>query len=495
MNVDPFAYAAMPGVLRAPFLYIFDEFDSQLRGIQLLNVAIVATTATMSAYILSWALPRKLHPAAIAFAFAFVVLSPDWLTNTFVPLADAPYALLTLSCILLSSSVLTSERSIRSHWGAVALFAVLFIVAFLVRFTAPVLLVAVAILARGRWKNATVGKRTRRAMIAIPVVLLLILVALNSQAIFGKYLGELTWFFFAADKTGMGLNVFGAAIPSQIIPVFNLAFDITPPASRLQPVFGTTTSDSLWTGFGLLISGIVAIGFARSTRRILPETACLLAVLPILSLMIPSTTRYLMSYQAVLWFAFASGMAFLIGPWMSRVSLRQFRTLVVGAALLGGASIIFLRTANAARTADAVSILEGPRRYTREVAETFRDLRNFLESLPRERTLVITSGGEVGRWAIIADRAHYAPDSLLPRVVSASDVYAVISCGTPAACAPFDEWLNIRARRLARYGDFKYEKVFEHRTASARATVHRLSLATGMRNALPDYSASGRTDR
>lgn len=494
-NVDPFAYAAMPGVLRAPFLFFFDEFDHQLRGIQVANVAIVAATATMSAYILSWALPRKLHPGAIAFAFAFVVVSPDWLTNTFVPLADAPYALLTLACILIASSVLTSARPISSRKSAVALFTILFVIAFLVRFTAPVILVAVAVLASGRWRDATIPKNTKRMIIVAPIALLAILIAFNEQAIFGKYIDEPFWYLLAADKTGMGLNVLGSAVPAQIIPVFNLAFDVTPPASKLNPVFGTTTRDSLWTAVGLLISGVVAIGLARSTKRILPETACLLVVFPVLGVMIQSTTRYLMSYQAILWFMFATGAAFLIGPWTSRVKLKRVRIFAAAAAVLGIGGIVFLRSATAVRTADADSVLEGPLRYTREVGATFRDLRNFLETLPRDRTLLITSGGAVGRWEIIADRAHYAPDAQLAAAVSERDVYSVISCGTRAACAPFDNWHSTRMRRLAQYGDFRYEKVFERRTTSARATVHRLSIATGMPDTLLDYSASGRTAR
>lgn len=495
INVEPFAYAAMPGVLRAPFLFLFDEFDHQLRAIQLLNVAIAATTAAMSAYILSWALPRRLHRGAIAFAFAFVVLSPDWLTNTFVPLADAPYALLTLSCILIAISVFTSEQPIKTRWAAVALFAVLFVIAFLVRFTAPVLLVAIAVLARGRWRDAKISRNTKRAVIGIPVVLILVLVVLNAQAIFGKYIGEPIWYLSAADKTGMGLNVFGSAIPAQIIPVFNLAFDVMPPADRLNPVFGTTTRDSLWTAVGLLISGIVVIGLVRSTKRILPEIACVLVAFPVLAVMIQSTTRYLMSYQAILWFMFATGVAFLIEPWASRVSMTRVRRIMGGAALLGIAGIVLLRSATAARTADADSLLDGPRRYTREVGETFRSLRSFLETLPGDRTLLITSGGEVGRWDVIADRRHYAPDSLLAAAVSGNYVYSVISCGTATSCAPFDQWHASRVRRFAQYGDFKYEKVFERRSASARATVHRLSMATAMPGTLTRYSASGRTDR
>lgn len=491
VNAPPFAYAAMPGVLRAPFMVMFDDFDNQLRGMQMMNVAIVAVTAIMSAYILSWTLPRELHKAAIAFSFAFVVLSPDWLTNTFVPLADAPYAMLTLACLILAVSVMTSGRPVRSHAFAIAAFAACITIAFMVRFTAPVLFVAVALLARGRWMNAQLSQRARRLVIGIPVFAFLLLVVLNAQAIFGKYITEPFHYIFFADKTGMGLNLLGAAIPSQVVPVFNLGFQLTPPSDQLRPAFGTTPRDAVWTALGLMISGITALGLVRASRRFLPEIAYFLVVLPLLGVMIPSTARYLMSYQPVIWICFASGIALLVEPVRRRISARQVKILVAAAAVLGVAGLAGLRTARTARTAGgaaAASPLKRPVQYAAEVASTFRGLREFVDALPADRALLVSVDAEAGRWDVIADRRSYRPDSAMNAILQEKDLYAILSCGTPAGCEGFDRWHDMRATRLKAFGEFEYEKVFERRTGSARATVHRITKARPR-----PYSASGRT--
>jgi hypothetical protein len=482
VNAPPFAYAAMPGVLRAPFMLAFDDFDQQLRGMQVMNVAIVAMTAIMSACVLSWALPKQLHKAAIVFSFAFVVLSPDWLTNTFVPLADAPYAMLTLACLLIAVSVMTSGKPVTSHVPGIAAFATLFAIAFMVRFTAPVLFVAVALLARGRWKNAQLSQRARRLVIGIPLGALLLLVVLNAQAIFGKYITEPFHYIIFADKTGIGLNLFGASIPSQIVPVFNLGFQLTPPSDDLRPAFGTTPRDAVWTALGLLISGIAALGLVRASRRFLPEIAYFLVVLPVLGVMIPSTTRYLMSYQPIIWICFASGISFLAEPVSKRLSAKQVRILAAAGALAGIAGLVGLRTATTARTAAgaaAASPLERPVQYAAEVASTFRRLREFVEGLPADRALLVSVGAEAGRWYVISGRRSYLPDSTMTETLQDKDLYSILSCGTPVGCEGFDRWQGMRATRLRAFGDFEYEKVFEYRTGSARAEVHRISTSRG----------------
>lgn len=494
VNAPPFAYAAMPGVLRAPFMLAFNDFDQQLRGMQIMNVGIVTVTAIMSAFVLSWALPQWLHKAAIVFPFAFVVLSPDWLTNTFVPLADAPYAMLTLACLIIIVSVMTSGRPVRSHAVAITAFAACFTIAFMVRFTAPVLFVAVALLARGRWKNTHLSERARRLVIGIPAAALLLLVVLNAQAIFGKYITEPFHYIFFADKTGMGLNLFGAAIPSQIVPVFSLGFQLTPPSDDLRPAFGTTPRDAIWTALGLVISGITAVGLVRAARRFLPEIAYFLVVFPILGVMIPSTTRYLMSYQPIIWVCFVTGVAFLAAPVRRHVSSRQVRVLATAAALMGIAGLVGLRTSRTSRTAStpggaaAASPLERPVQYPVEVTSTFRSLREFVEALPADRALLVSVGAEAGRWYVISGRRSYMPDSTMAAVLEKNDLYSILSCGTPMGCEAFDRWHNMRVTRLKAFGDFDYEKVFEHRTGSARATVHRITKARP-----GTYSASGRT--
>ena len=499
VNLPPFSYAAMPGVLRAPFMMMFDDFDQQLRGMQLMNVAIVAVSALMAAYILSWALPRRAHSAAIAFAFVFVLLSPDWLANTFVPLADAPYAMLTLSCLIIAVRVLVSARPVSEHKGALLAFAALFMIAFMVRFTAPVLLLPIALLARGRWSSATLTRRQKRILVGVPVAALVILTVLNADAIFGKYITEPFFFLFMASKSGIALNLFASALPAQVIPVFNIGYQVTPPTDTLRPVFGTTPRDLVWMVVGLCISAVAILGMVRSARRFLPEFAYVLAILPVLALMIPSTTRYLMSYQPIIWIAFAVGFAHVTSPIRKRISTGQAKGLAIACGLLAFAGLVAMRSARTARTASSASAsspLKQPLRYRDEVAQTYRSLRTFIESLPADRSLIVSSGGELGRWDVIAGRKNYQPvDSSFIEVVGDRDVYSVLACGTPMSCQYFDGWIVSRSKRLSHLGNFSHTKVFERRTGSARAEVYRISLAAATVAAPGDQSASGLTER
>jgi hypothetical protein len=168
VNTPPFPYAAMPGVLRAPILLMFSEFDDQLRAIQIINIPIVASVASMSAYIVSWSLPKRKHWLGVAFAFAFVLLSPMWITNVYSPLADAPYAAFSLLSILISIHIIC-RGSLRKSPVLTAVFCMLFIVVFMLRFTGPVLLVFAAALARGAWREQEVSRRMRLALIFLPL--------------------------------------------------------------------------------------------------------------------------------------------------------------------------------------------------------------------------------------------------------------------------------------------------------------------------------------
>src|SRR5215207_6415272 len=161
VNQSPFAYAAMPGVLRAPALFFFTDFDDQLRGMQILNIPILASLGIMSAYILSWTQPVRRHWMVIVFAFVFILLSPVWIANMFLPLADAPFAAFSIGAILVSMSLICSPVPVSRRPGMIALFAILFIVASSVRFTGPAVLAFFAVLARGRWNFRQLSRREK----------------------------------------------------------------------------------------------------------------------------------------------------------------------------------------------------------------------------------------------------------------------------------------------------------------------------------------------
>ena len=193
----------MPGVLRAPFVILFHDFDNQLRAMQVFNMLIVGSVALMCAYIFSWVHPRERHPYVIAFAFAFTLLSPIWLANVFLPLADAPYAAFSLGALLAMISVICAPHPLKKK-AAIASAALLFGVAFMLRFTAPVLLVFAAVLAHGRWGLNAVSRKIWIIAGGAIAAFLIVLVALNAQAIFGRYFFEPLWYLVEGRQAEHG---------------------------------------------------------------------------------------------------------------------------------------------------------------------------------------------------------------------------------------------------------------------------------------------------
>jgi hypothetical protein len=481
VNAPPFPYAAMPGVLRAPMLLAFSDFDDQWRAIQVLNIPIVASVALMSAYIVSWSLPAPKHWMAIGFAFAFTLLSPMWMTNVYSPLADAPYAAFSLLSILIVVQVIC-KGSIRKSPVFVALFCLLFVVVFMLRFTGPVLLVFTATLASGRRRLRDFSPGLRSALIVLPVAAVVLLVLLNFQAIFGRYLLEPVAFAHRGDKTGMFLNLFGVALPDQIIPDFHLALSHPPVINIYHSEFGSTRADKVWTGIGILISAITGFGLWRSRSRMLPEILYVLAPLPVLTLMMPSTSRYLMSYQAFFWLFFYEGASDIRRRLTGVVSIpARVRFIIAAGGLAVVAVVTWLRWNRIAGTAAdrsyAVSMTRLPD-YVQGVSTDFRSLRNYISTLPKDSTLLIGSRETMGRWSVISDRSYYLPDSGLTSVSRKKEVYLVVECGTIEYCQVFSEMKSRLQERLCDFGEFKYDSVFAVRSKWARAEVYRVRPAS-----------------
>ena len=437
VNGTPFPYASMPGILRAPFLVLFDDFDAQLRGIQILNIAIATASGFMSGYMISWALPRQAHRIAIAFPFAFMILSPNWITNIFVPLADAPYAALTQGCIILSAMMLTSAKPLGLQKRAMALFAALFTIAFFVRFTAPVLLVHAAILAIPGWKR----QRNGRMRWLIPLVVVAATAAfavLAADTIIGRYVSDIVVWSRNVAPGNAAAYFLVAVIPSQIVPGFGLGFEVSPISVWRAPVLMSTHRDVVWSLLGMGISAVVIGGLVASRRRILPEIAMLCVVSPLLALIASSSVRYMMSYQPILWFAFA--VACLPAARFARRHVSRTALRLTGAASITvlAAALVILRSARTAETAGHRAILSlavRGRAYVNDVETTFTALRHFLEAEPRDSTLLVGGYGDVGRFKVIANRDYYRPDSALPQVSEAKRVYAVLACATASTCA------------------------------------------------------------
>lgn len=478
INGRPFQYASMPGVLRAPFMMMFSDFDNQLRAIQLSNIVLVTITAMMFAYVLSWVVPRSRQWMAIGFVFGFMLLSPNWIANVLEPLADAPYAVFTLGVIILATRVITSDKSLRKQPVAIAACALIFVIAFMVKFTAPVLVVFVAVLASGR-PTDKLSRRAKAIAWFSAVAGMALLIALNWRLIIYRYLPEPIAFLLFASKTGMFLNLIGFAIPAHVIPVYNLAFDFDPVGPLYRPKFGTTPNDAVLTTLGVGISLVVAYGVWRARRRFLPEIWYFLAALPVLTAMMPSTRRYLMPYEPMIWLFFYAGAAALFRPLLVRFrETRIHPAFGLALFIVAAFGLIFVRSQRIVGTAGnrAAGISIGQTRgYVNEVSSTFRDLRDFLETLPRDRSLLVGIRGTIGRWKAISHMNYYNVDSTLSVAARTHDIYVLVECGTREVCQDFDRWDTEFRHRIDRFGGpFAYEPVFARTTEHAKTRVYRL---------------------
>ncbi|HEX2723626.1 MAG TPA: hypothetical protein VHM24_11985 [Gemmatimonadaceae bacterium] len=476
VNAPPFPYSAMPGVLRSPFIVLFEDFDDQLRGMQVLNTIIVGALGLLSAYVFSWVHPRPRHRYVIAFSFAFMLLSPVWVANVFLPLADAPFAAFSLAALVVSITVVCARSPLSNKRGAIAGFAALVAIASTLRFTAPLLLVFAAVLANGRRSLHSLPRRFWLGTGAVTLLFLVILVSLNFQAIFGRYLFEPLWFAARGDKPSMIANLLSVALPSQVIPNFQLGF-VHPPLDLLYTTKLTeSTADIAWTLVGLALSTIMISGLWIGRRRFLPEIAYVLVPLPVLVPILPSTTRYMMSYQPFLWVFFYLG-AIALARRMGLLPLLKRPAVVATALAVMMAVVVGLRGWKVAGTAServlAVTVTSAPA-YVAGVGETFQGLRQFLESLPRERTLLIGDPGTEGRWKIIAGRDYYDPDPSLASIVREKDVYLLAECGTLDTCQSWEYYRNKAQQRVLKFGEFQFDSVYSRQSWRAHVEVFRI---------------------
>jgi hypothetical protein len=474
INREPFRFVSMPGVLRSPFMIAFENFDDRLRAIQISNVLLVGITATLFAYVLSWAVPRKWHWLAIGYAFAFMLLSPDWSGNVFQLLADAPYAFFTVTCVMISTRVITSTRPVRTQWLMIGAAAICFAIAFLTRFTAPLVLVFIAALAAGRNRGEQSSRRMSLVAVGSAAVVVATLAAINWDTLSNRYLeGVIHLYWHFGSKPDMMKNLFALALPSQIIPNFHLLFREWPLVDDYHVRFGSSLRDLSLVALGLTVSAVTMWGMWLSRRRFAPEIVYTLAAIPVLTVIIAGTTRYLMAYEPFFWISFYAGASALAAPF--EIELRKWRraalACVVLVSLAGGAVLLRGRQGAAASTPPGYT-----RGHAREIAATFRALRVYLEKLPRDRTLLIGPSRTVGRWTVISNLNYYQPDSALRGAVATRDTYLLSECGSYGICRDFDNW-DVRFREsVNKFGPFQFDLVFSREVDDAKARVYRLRL-------------------
>lgn len=477
VNLPPFPYASLPGVLRSPLIRAFPDFDDQLRAIQLTNILVLDAIALMSAYIFSWSLPKERHWIAIGFAFAFTVVSPWWMANVFLALADAPYAAAFLASMLVAVHITVSEKPFSTHGKAAVVFGLLFVVGFSLRYTEPAVLVLAAILMKGRVGDSRISMRFSVGAALLALTAIGVLVFFNREAIFERYLMEPISFVQKGEKQEIIINLFSLAIPEQIIPGFALGFSRPPMIDLYHAQFATTRGDIAWSVVGAFISAGVVWGAWASRERFMPELVLFLVVLPVLGVVMASTSRYLMTYQAFFWIWFYEGARLAARRIPTSVRRRLvssagiFATLAIVAGLAVG---IRSRRATSGESGRSISqVIRGASAYVDDITSTFKPLRKFLLALPHDRA-ILTASSSPGRWNAIANLDYYAADSGLVGLASRKDVYFVIECGSVDVCAGMDAREARIKEGLCSIGEFNYQLVFEAHARRSGARVYRV---------------------
>jgi hypothetical protein len=276
----------------------------------------------------------------------------------------------------------------------------------------------------------------------------------------------------------MILNLFGAAIPAQIIPVFMQGFVHPPVDQYFQTTFFMNAAESIWLAFGLALGALVVYGAWQGRKRFVPEILYLLASAPIFGLILPSTARYLKAYQPIVWILFYTGAAALYKRY-KHVIPKPFLTRAFAATLLftAAAGVIGIRTWRVMGTASEKKFAitaAGATAYVDDVTNTFRGLRNFIETLPPEKTLLVGDEPAMGRWTAIAGREYYSPDTALPTVARQRNVYLLVECGTMERCQSWDVWRSQMQMAVSKVGAFRYERVYSAERPRARAEVYRI---------------------
>ena len=275
------------------------------------------------------------------------------------------------------------------------------------------------------------------------------LVFMNREAIIGRYLAEPVGLIVRGDKNRSVLNFFLLAVPEQIVPGFVLGFSHNPLVDLYRAQFAASRMDALWSACGALITAIVLVGAWRIRGRMLPELMMIIAVLPLLVAIMPSTSRYFMTYQPFFWIAFLEGSRG-VGEWIPAAA-RQFlasRARIIATA----ACFVVLAIGVQASKAPGLLLVEtvsrcravGLPRHVHGVSDTYRPLRRFLEGTSgRDRALLTSSRLSMGRWKVIANLDSYAPDSGLVEVAAQKDVYMIVECGSADLCA-LQDWRESR---------------------------------------------------
>lgn len=465
-NLPPYQYVSLPGFLRIPFLLFTDNFDIQLRCIQVGNIFLLGCIGIQYSYILYIFLPKLWRNASIPFVFAVILLSGHWHENLLLPLGDLFFSLFMCSAMLLIRSIKNFDDD-DLLWRKVVIIILLVLCATLTKFTG-VFLVAYALLC---W-FPLLKFRTSKIVVWFGSGFLTIIVFL----FLSKLIPVFTYAVTGLERMKKTyphdwiLNLIGISLPAQIIPNYRYLYSSLLTQGFLYFDWLSSTRNMLVLGLGTSISVVIAVGVWRCRRVLFPEIIFLMLCLPLIVPITTSTTRYLIPFQALIMVFFYCGCRRLSPNIFTPIG-RKFK-IVLMVSIASILMIGFFRVFESAQNYSSNLYL-----VMKNVAVTYQQLDAFLGKLDKRTTRLIFIGNNPGegKWQPIHGLHYVAPDNHLGNIARNYDVYVVFDQNLKFT-NNYKEVENSALNSLSQWGKFDSTLVLDSSNKYAWGRIYRISV-------------------
>jgi hypothetical protein len=476
VNLPPFQYVSLPGVLFAPLLRASSDFSVQLRLIQLTNAVGLAACFVLGAGVVAARVAPARRMLVVAVLGGCTLANRLWLLEVSLPYATIPFMIFSFGATLAAwAAVRGRERGERAVcWG---LFAIGSVMSFAIKFTACSLLGYAGLLLAAR---ALAARRVDRLGVAM-----LLLTALGMGAVAWAGWDTIQW-YVSAGQGRLGATspkdwlvyLVAVALPNTVLPGFVNFFSSDPLVEATRFVWMTTPRDVGLVATGIAVSTAMLVGAWKLRRAMLPEALLVASILPVIAGIATSTPRYLLPYAPWVWvFALAAAKPLAgqserwLGKWVKRTLPAIF------AAMLLAAGWLTFRHSTSGRSTGAGTPTVA-RLHTGDATATYKELRVALSLLPRDRTELLLIGGNTGVWQLVLGLSSYAPDERLRLRIQHKQMYLLAVCSPSLGCRSLELEVRRLREELDKYGPFAYVPVAVHRRPLIAVGVYQV-LPTG----------------
>lgn len=482
-NMSPFSCAFGMAYIYAGVFKIFSIFESQVRGIQALNLFFIFCYMLLIFRYMSKTVSSISIPLIVGLFGFMLILDSHWQYFVVMPNADLVPAIITILTILIAQPVLQPEYQ-HSHTDVrTRTFAILLLggLGFFVKISLLVLpLVFVCLL---------IIKNRRNLGFYLPIIVFSVvfgfsvIIALNSSvvlaylnALMGNYVlagGDISMMSLGSLLITSAINLICSALPDAILTRsrFLIYNPIAVPINNLYDL--TLTASVTFSLFlGAILTFTAVVGACRLWPKCRFELVCLALCLPVFMLVTDSTDRYLASFKPVIFVCFLTGM-----PTRLPIFSANHRNvlLVISALVIIFFSFLQVRSLlvrNQGNTGVFVS--------AKGIDNTYRDVLNQLRYLSPENTRIIyfneAPPNNSVMWGAVTGIPLYFPDAKLPNIVKKYRTLVVLSC-TTLNCLSFEQSRRDALDAIHKVGEFNITLIYRFNSTEANAEIYRIEPA------------------